>query len=104
MNFHSAPAKRILQYPRWKTGFGGVVNVKAAFSYISCEQAEYTPSRELPDGFDTLFHRGARRRSRALAVAPVAYLCQVRPCPKSKPKRIRKNFYTSLYRCFMFRI
>ncbi len=86
---------------RWKSGFGNTVNVKAAFSYISCEQAEYTLSRELPDEFENLFDR-VRSDAHALWQSRLSRISVKSDLPKKEAAEDYKTFYTSLYRCFMF--
>lgn len=86
---------------RWKSGFGSVVNVKAAFSYIGWEQAEYTLSRELSDGFGTLFDR-VRADAHELWQARLSTISVKSDLPKKEAVEDYKTFYTCLYRCFMF--
>jgi len=94
------PGKKHI-YLRWKAGFGSVVNVKAAFSYISWEQALYTMSRELPDGFGTLFDR-VRADAHEAWQYRLSRISVKSDLPKEKAVEDYKTFYTCLYRCFMF--
>jgi alpha-1,2-mannosidase, putative len=86
---------------RWKTGFSGTVIIKAAFSYISFEQAEYNLSRELPDDFAEVFER-AKNDAHELWQSRLSCISVKSDLPKKDAIEDFKTFYTCLYRCFLF--
>ena len=86
---------------RWKSGFGGAVTVKAAFSYISTEQAEYNLSRELTGAYSEIFDR-VRAGANELWRARLSLINVKSDLPKKEAIEDYKTFYTCLYRCFLF--